>query len=146
MRTQNSPKLLLQFRQGLFFASTVINVSNGKNTSFWEARWLNGVPPKELASNLYKQAHFKSRTVHKELSNMNWVKNQVNTEDLIKEFVLLFNTVSEIQLNENADTMFWRWTTSGEYTAASAYEAQFLGAYPMFRASSIWRAHTEPKC
>jgi hypothetical protein len=134
--------------KALFFASTVINVGNGKNTPFWEGRWLNGVSPKELAPNLYKQACFKSRTVHKELYNMNWIKNlkQVNTEDLIEEFVLLFNTLSEIQLNENADTIFWRWTTSGEYTAASAYEAQFLGACPMFRASSIWCAHTEPKC
>lgn len=35
---------------------------------------------------------------------------------------------------------------SGEYSAASAYEAQFLGYYPRFRASTIWQAHTEPKC
>jgi hypothetical protein len=33
----------------------------------------------------------------------------------------------------------------GEYTAASAYEAQFLGAYPMFRASSIWQADNRTK-
>jgi hypothetical protein len=34
---------------------------------------------------------------------------------------------------------------SGEYTAASAYDIQFLGAYLEFRASSIWRALSTPK-
>jgi hypothetical protein len=79
---------------------------------------------------------------------MSWIKNlrQVNTEELLEEFILLFNTLGDIHLNESADIILWKWTPSEEYTAASAYEAQFLGAYPTFRASSIWRAHTEPKC
>jgi hypothetical protein len=78
----------------LFFASTVINMGNGKNMPFWEARWVNEVSPKELVLN----ANFKSTTVHKELLNMNWIKNlkQINTEELLEEFILLFNTLSEI--------------------------------------------------
>jgi hypothetical protein len=78
----------------LFFASTVINVGNGKNMPFWEARWVNEVSPKELVLN----ANLKSTTVHKELLNMNWIKNlkQINTEELLEEFILLFNTLSEI--------------------------------------------------
>jgi hypothetical protein len=121
----------------LFFASTVITVGNGKNTPFWEARWLYGVTPKDLAPNLFKQAEFKYTTVQKELSNMNWISNlqQVNIEDLLDEFVLLFTTLSEVQLNNENDAIYWKWTTSGEYMAASTYEAQFLGAYPEFRAS-----------
>jgi hypothetical protein len=35
---------------------------------------------------------------------------------------------------------------NGEYTAASVYEAQFLGAFPLFRASTIGYTRTEPEC
>jgi hypothetical protein len=35
---------------------------------------------------------------------------------------------------------------SGEYSAASAYETQFLGVYSAFRASTIWQARTKPNC
>jgi hypothetical protein len=45
------------------------------------------------------------------------------------------------------DTISWKWTRSGDYAAASqAYDAQFLGAFPAFRASTIWKAFTEPMC
>jgi hypothetical protein len=30
--------------------------------------------------------------------------------------------------------------------AASAYETQFIGAFPLFRASTIWQAKSKPKC
>jgi hypothetical protein len=53
-------KNLLKIRdktdRALFFASTVITVGDGKHTPFWEARWLNGVSPMHMASNLYLQA------------------------------------------------------------------------------------------
>jgi hypothetical protein len=52
------------------------------DTLFWEARWLNGAAPKEVAPNLYRQAGYKYRTVHKEVQNLKWVKNlrSINTE------------------------------------------------------------------
>jgi hypothetical protein len=64
-------KILLKLQdkmdRGLFFPSTVIRVSDRRNTLFWESCWMNGVSPKELAPNLYNQARFKQRTMHKEL-------------------------------------------------------------------------------
>jgi hypothetical protein len=56
-----------KINMALFFASTVIVVGDGKNTPFWEARWLNGVLP----PNLFAQARYKKRMVHKELQNFN---------------------------------------------------------------------------
>jgi hypothetical protein len=49
-------------------------------------------------------------------------------------------------LSDNKDSIRWNWTSLGEYSAASAYEVQLMGAYPRYRASTIWRAKTEPKC
>jgi hypothetical protein len=134
--------------RSLFFATTVISVGDGANTPFWEANWLNGTSPKMLAPNLYKQARFKFRTVKRELNNMNWIKNlgQINTETLMDEFILMFIALNDVVLNEEKDTIAWKWARTGEYSAASAYEIQFLGSFLMFKASSIWRAKAEAKC
>jgi hypothetical protein len=49
----------------------------------------------------------------------------------------LFTTLSDIALDEEKDSILWRWIASGKYTTASAYDIQFLGAYPMFNAPVI---------
>jgi hypothetical protein len=59
----------------IFFASTTINIGNGKSTHFWEAKWLQGSAPKETAPTLYKRARFKRRPVHDEIKNSNWIKS-----------------------------------------------------------------------
>lgn len=56
--------------------------------------------------------------------------NQVNIETLIDEFVLLFTTIGDVQLTDDRDTINWVWTRDGEYSAASAYEVQFMGSFP----------------
>jgi hypothetical protein len=60
-----------------------------------------------LAPNLYKQTRYKFRTVSKELSNMNWIRNfrQVNTEALMDEFILLFTALNDVILTEERDTI-----------------------------------------
>jgi hypothetical protein len=61
----------------------------------------------ELAPNLYSQARYKFRIVHHELQNFNWTKNlrNVNTKELLDEFVLLFSYISQVSLNENKDAI-----------------------------------------
>jgi hypothetical protein len=46
-------KITDQADRDLFFSSTVVSIGDGKVTPFWEARWLMGASPKELAPNLY---------------------------------------------------------------------------------------------
>jgi hypothetical protein len=60
-----------------------------------------------LAPNVYKQTRYKFRTVSKELSNMNWIRNlrQVNTEALMDEFILLFTALNDVILTEERDTI-----------------------------------------
>jgi hypothetical protein len=87
----------------------MITIGDGKSTPFWEACWLNGVAPKELAPNLYDQTRFKHRSVRKEMQNCNWVKNitHINFETLMDEFILLFATLNGIHLCEDKDTIHW---------------------------------------
>jgi hypothetical protein len=85
--------------------------------------------------------------VNIELNNMNWNINQINTETLIDEFILLFIAMNDVVLTEEKDAISSKWTTSGEYTTTSAYDIQFLGTFPMFNnATTIWKAKTRAKC
>lgn len=132
----------------LFFCSTTIVIGNGKKTPFWEARWLDGTSPRDLAPNLYMQAKFKRRTVSQELHKDNWIRNLMNidTPILLQEFVLLFMALADVNLSEEHDAIRWRWTPNGKYTVHSAYDIQFMGATVYFPATEIWRAISEPKC
>jgi hypothetical protein len=104
---KNLLKLQDKMDRALFFASTVIRVGGGRNTPFWESCWLNGVSPEEVALNLYNQARFKQRIVHKELQWFNWITNiqGIGTEDLLDEFILLFTMLSDVRLSEEKDTI-----------------------------------------
>jgi hypothetical protein len=60
--------------------------------------------------------------------------------------LFLFIALGEVVLNDQKDVIAWKWTRSEEYSAASAYEIQFCGAFPMFKAATIWKAKSEAKC
>jgi hypothetical protein len=84
---------------------------------------LNGTAPRDLAPSLFKLVRFKRRLVYTELQNDRWIKNlgPITTPSLLEEYIILFSALSTVTLSEQADQIFWRWTTSGKYTAASAY-------------------------
>jgi hypothetical protein len=106
---------------------------------FWEARWLHGATPKELTPNLYKLARFKKRSVFKELQNLNWIRNflELGNSTVLEEFVLLFMALANVSLSDEKDKITWRWIADGQYTVASTYECQFLGAMVTFPASIL---------
>jgi hypothetical protein len=81
----------------LFFSSTTIDVRDGMNTPFWEARWMNGIAPKEIVPSLFRPARFKNRSVHKELQNSNWIRNiqKIGSADQLEEYTILFMAISE---------------------------------------------------
>ena len=61
------------------------------------------------------------------------------------EFVKLWDLVQAQQLNDQDDQTRWKWTADGNYSAKSAYLAQFMGSYSDIMANSIWKAHAEGK-
>lgn len=65
--------------------------------------------------------------------------------DQMASFVELRDLVQAVQLSDGQDTISWRWTSDGAYTAKSAYNAQFLGSYSNFRGLSVWQAEAEGK-
>jgi hypothetical protein len=68
----------------------------GNPPIFWEARWLSGHSPKDLAPSFFQIAKFKKRSIAAELHNDNWIRNlqQISTPAHLEEFTLLFMALS----------------------------------------------------
>jgi hypothetical protein len=103
------PKVTNKTDMQLFFSSTKISVGDGRNTPFWEARWLDGAALKDLSPNLFNMAHFKMRSVHDELRNNNWISNlqNINSTSLMEEFIQLFMALESVVLNDHKDLISW---------------------------------------
>jgi hypothetical protein len=95
----------------LFQASTHIKIGNGKNAMFWHDRWLQGQALKDIAPNLFKLAHFKKRTMQKELQNDNWVYavRHISTEVELREYINLWQFLKGVILNmDEKDEILWK--------------------------------------
>lgn len=81
-------------------------------------------------------------------TNHNWIKKigSIDSQELLEQYILLYSAISPVQLNQDHDTVRWRWTSIGTYTVSSAYEIQFYGGIIKPIASHLWKAETEPKC
>jgi hypothetical protein len=128
-------------------------IGNGRNTPFSEAKWINGVAPKDIAPNLFKSTRFKRKIVQKELQNDNWVRSlpMINNHNLLFKStrfkrIIVQKELSIVNLQEENDVISWRWTADGQYSVSYAYECQFRGAFAQFPTTEFWKARTEPKC
>ena len=76
---------------------------------------------------------------------MNWIRSlfRLSTQTQIMQYYTLWSALQEVVLQPTQDTITWRWTASGQYTAASAYKCQFLGSCTPFSTTKIWSAHVE---
>jgi hypothetical protein len=84
---------------------THINIGNGLNTPFYEAKWLQGVSSKEMAPDLFRQIRYKRRTIYFEMHNYNWIRNIQNIDSsiLIHEFLMLFVALDSVELTNQRD-------------------------------------------
>jgi len=134
----------------LFNASTTITIGNGKKTRFWHHAWLDGEAPRNLAPHLFELVQRKHKIVAQELANNSWIsalQYKITNATQLEEFVSLWIRIQGVALNsEIEDTITWKWTPDGIYSARSAYRAQFIGSFRNFNTELIWRARTENKC
>ena len=87
--------------------------------------------------------------VQKALQDNKWIEhiNPVFSPTELHEYVLLWNAVQQVQLDESReDSIVWRWTADGEYTTKSAYRIQFQGTFSKLKLTLVWRAKAESKC
>ena len=65
--------------------------------------------------------------------------------DAMAEFIFLWDQIQQVQFQEQEDTLRWKWTSNGIYTASSAYAIQFQGSVCSYDAKAIWNARAEGK-
>jgi hypothetical protein len=126
-----------------------LTVGNGKIAEFWKSSWIQGQAPKNIAPSLFKKAKRKNITVAKALNNNNWIRlcSPYTRDEDIREFASLWQAIDNMQkLNGLEDTISWRWTADGQYSASSAYKIQFSSNYCKMKIYPIWKAKAEPKC
>lgn len=125
-----------------------IQIGNGKSTLFWHDAWLGDKPLKETLPSLFQAARFKNRTVSKELQGTNWIKSvkKISTTAQIMEYIRLWSSLQEVNINPDAlDKATWLRAANGEYSARTAYEAQFSNIERPFDTKRLWKAKAEPK-
>jgi hypothetical protein len=113
----------------LFKLCTSITVDNGTKTSFWKDRWLQGQTPKDTTPDeCFKLAWRKNQTVAVAMADQRWMRGlqRISTAVSIQEFVELWTRLSQVQLYQQPDTISWRFTANGKYSAQSAYNVQFI--------------------
>ena len=110
----------------LFRASTVVILGEGTKASFWQSSWVQGQAPMDLFPDPFKLAWRKNKTVKEEVQNQNWIRGlwRMQTVTEMANFVKLWDIVQEVQFNDQPDSITWKWTEHGEYTAKSAYNAR----------------------
>jgi hypothetical protein len=137
-------------RYGYFLRATKITVGNGAKTLFWHAPLLDGKSPKDIAPLIYEVSKRKNWKVAQALLDGAWVmKIKLDghiTMEHLTQFVYLWALLSNIHLEEAVeDTIVWKITENGLYSAASAYKLQFFGMVLSDMNVLVWKVWATPK-
>jgi len=83
------------------------------------------------------------------LNNDKWledIQGAISLEALMG-YLELWDIISAVVLQEGVpDRHIWRLSTTGQYTAKSAYDALFQGAICFEPYERIWKSWAPPKC
>lgn len=137
----------------LFAAATSITIGNGATVSFWESAWWQGRRMKDVAPLVYAVSKKKNSTLQHALQSDQWLLDlglpvDVGwTTELIDQLVTVWTAIQTIELTEHEnDQICWKLTSHGQYTAASAYNAQLLGTTANNFNNLIWKPWAPRKC
>ena len=136
-----------------FFKIAVFSVvGSGTNTLFWIDRWLNGRSIADLAPRLLEfvpKRIANRRTVEEAMADRSWVMDIRGNPSVeaILDFLCLWDLIYDFQLQpEIEDSHIWRFSSSGQYSAKSAYASFFIGSTQFGPFERIWKSWAPPKC
>ena len=116
---------------------------------FWRDPWLQGRAFADLMPELFKFCTMRNLTVAQALTDGKWMRHfrRDLSVQALHQFIKLHDMVENIQLREETqDTVTWRWTANGVYSASSAYELQFEGSTRFNYRDLIWSSDAPLKC
>jgi len=139
--TVHAPKQVRAF----FSAAIISEVGNGKNTCFWTDRWLQVQRLDQMLPHLFGALVPRARkqSVFDAFTGARWITDIKGafTLDVLVEYLALWDLLSEVTLHSDIDDVHvWQLSTTGQYTAKSAYEALFIGATSLGPWERIWKS------
>ncbi|WVZ76728.1 hypothetical protein U9M48_024677 [Paspalum notatum var. saurae] len=127
-------------------------IGNRANTLFWTDKWLHGQCIADIAPQLFRlvpKRRANKRTVLDALNQNNWIsdlKGALGVAALV-EYLQLWDILSQIVLDpEVEDRHIWRFSSSGQYSAKSAYEGFFQGGILFDPWERIWKSWAPGNC
>jgi hypothetical protein len=134
----------------IFYAATTITLGNGRKTPFWEAPWLAGRKPRDIAPKNFEICKRKNWKVSQALHEDEWITKLSGEATLslqhLTQFVQLWALIQNVNLVEHTeDDIVWKLTGNGQYSAASAYKLQFFGLIESSLHKLVWKAWAPPK-
>ncbi|CAN6312358.1 unnamed protein product [Urochloa humidicola] len=130
----------------IFRASIVIQLGDGNLARFWSDKWNGDFSPCILAPDLctlVRPGIRKSRTVAIAMQGKRWITDITGQLSIctILQYFELWAAMARVHLTQGReDTISWKWTVTGTYTARSAYSAFFEGSTWFAGARPIWKA------
>lgn len=127
-------------------------VGNGKNTLFWEDRWIDGFRICEIAPDIYNRIPKRTRNtrlVSDAIMNDAWAGDigPDLTAEALDEFFRLWPRVAVTRLTDGVeDSICWAWEKDGNFSARSAYAAKFMGLEVSPTASFTWKSRAPLQC
>jgi hypothetical protein len=149
-----------RFASALFATSVCSMVGNGANTLFWTDKWLHSQSLLQIALALTNRVSMKirrRRSVQAALTANGWVSMKIRRCRLVQtlsgslpaqvlfEFLLVWDLLQEVQLHPNVEDQHrWLPSSSGLYSASSAYMRFHGGATTFEPAKRIWKTSPPP--
>lgn len=101
--------------QAFFEASTFTQIGDDRRTLFWQDRWIDGESVSDIAPYIYQLVPRRVRklqTVRDGLNNRTWARCISGGLSIpaIFDYLHLWHTVENTQLDDRQDRIIWRWT------------------------------------
>jgi hypothetical protein len=135
-----------------FNASVAVVLGDANSLLFWSDAWLHGQDLCAIAPDLVAAVSKRRRASHTVASPLDqnaWITDISGalTVQAIIQFLQLAQLLEEVALQPGrADSFFWRWSSSGQYSSASAYSALFLRQSSLLGAKELWKSKVPNKC
>ena len=127
-------------------------LGDGTHTLFWEDRWLHGQHIIDIAPHLHSRVAkriIKKRTVAEALNEHLWISDVrgASSARALVEYLSLWDLIMDFPLQPSVeDAHIWLFSSSGKYSAKSAYEYLLQGATQFRPWERIWKSWAPGKC
>lgn len=117
-------------------------LGDGQRLQFWSDHWINGRCVKQIAPAVlyFVKPSAMQRLVVDALPAAAWIRDIKGSPSVpaLAEILLLWNTLSGMELEAHPDRFRWRLSSDGKFSARSTYDCFFFGREHFPCADELW--------